>query len=165
MTEQELNREILLLLGCGIENGKIFDYDAKQYLIYNGNYITTPESPIVHKKDVRFEPLRNSKLAEYLVNVMIAKESRENNLYVTVKSTVDNPESVSPCIGKGIVLVTNKGTFNTAYYYNYCLACIDLIHQIAQVPSIYGYLRCFDYTKDQLLLSYNNSKEKGRSKR
>ena len=161
MTEQELNREILLLLGCGIEYGRVYDYDMKQYLIYNGNYITTPESLIVHKRDVRFEPLRNSKLCEYLINVMINKETTENGLYVTVMSVTENPESVAPCIGRGIMLVTNHGTFNTEYYYNYCLACIDIIHKIAQVPTTVGYLRGFDYTKDQLLAMYE-SKNKGR---
>ena len=121
MTEQELNNEILLLLGCGVENGRLFDYDTKQYLIFNGNYITTPDSVIVHKRDVRFEPLRNSKLAEYLLNVMLNKEAVENGLYVTVMSVVDNPESISPCIGKGLSLSTNMGIINTSYYYNYCI--------------------------------------------
>ena len=164
MTEQELSYELLLLLGCGIENGKIFDYDTNQYLIYNGNYITTPDSLIVHKRDVRFEPLRNNKLAEYLVNVMINKEANENGLYATVMSTIDNPESIPPCIGRGLTLVTNHGTFTTGYYYNFCIACIDLIYQLAQVPTNISYLRSFDYTKDQLLELYSG-RDKGRSKR
>lgn len=161
MTEQELNNEILLLLGCGVENGRLFDYDTKQYLIFNGNYITTPDSVIVHKRDVRFEPLRNSKLAEYLLNVMLNKEAVENGLYVTVMSVVDNPESIPPCIGKGLSLSTNMGIINTSYYYNYCIACIDLIHRIAGVPIDTGYLRGFDYTKEQLLSMYQaKNKEK-----
>lgn len=154
MNETDLNTNILMLLGCGVENGRLFDYDTGQYLIFNGNYITTPESVIVHKRDVRFDPLRNSKLCEYLVNVMIAKETNENGLYVTVMSTEDNPNSIPPCIGKKIILVTNRGNYVTEYYYNYCLACIDLIHLLAQVPVQKGYLRNFDYTKDQLIKMY-----------
>ena len=164
MTEQELNYELLLLLGCGIENGKIYDYDTQQYLIYNGNYITTPDTLIVHKRDVRFDPLRNSKLAEYLVNVMINKEAQENGLYVTVMSTVDNPESNPPCIGRAITLTTNHGTIVTGYYYNYCIACIELIHRLAQVPTDFSFLRSFDYTKSQLLEMYN-ARDKGRNKK
>lgn len=160
MTESELNMSILMLLGCGIENGRLFDYDTMQYLIYNGSYITTPESIIVHKRDVRFEPLRNSKLCEYLVNVMISKETSENGLYVTVMSTLDNPNSTPPCIGKKIMLVTNHGNFDTEYYYNYCLACIDLIHRLAQVPTPKGYLRRFDYTKEQLLKMYDSKNKR-----
>lgn len=164
MTEQELYTEILMLLGCGIQSGRVFDFDTRQYLIYNGNYITTPESLIIHKRDVQFDPLKNSKLCEYLVNVVIQKESKENGLYVQAMHTIENPESIPPCIGRGILLVTNNGTITTEYYYNYCLACIDLIHRICQVPTPAGYLRSFDYTKSQLLEIYD-AKNKGRSKK
>lgn len=164
MTENELYNETLLLLGCGIVNGKVYDYDNNQYLIYNGNYITTTDSMIVHKRDVRFEPLRNAKLAEYLVQVMIKKEEEENGLYVTTMAIVENPRSVPPCVGKALSLVSNMGNITTNYYYNYCIACIELIHRLAQVPNTFTHFREFDYTREQLLKMYSD-RDKRRSKK
>lgn len=160
MNEELLYQEVLMFLGCGIMNGRLHDYDRKSYVIYNGNYIVTNQSIIVHKRDVRLDILRNSKLAEYMLSIMIDKESAENGLYVTAISSSDNPESVPPCIGKAVSLITNNGNITTSYYYNYCLACIEAIYQLAQVPD-YHKLHSLDYTKEQLLALYAE-REKGR---
>lgn len=144
----QLLSDVLNVLGLTILNGKVYDTDKCQYLIFNGSYIIVPQSLIHHRKDVMLDILVNNKLVEYLMNVMIQKETEDNGLYMQVLSTEELPNPRVAFNKRRLIAKTNKGEFATAYYYNYCLCCIDLIFKIAQYPAIN--LHTFDYTDEYI---------------
>ena len=61
------------------------------------------------------------------MNVMIQKETEDNGLYMQVLSTEELPNPRVAFNKRRLIAKTNKGEFVTAYYYNYCLCCIDSI--------------------------------------
>lgn len=145
----QLLRDILNVIGLSIENGRLYDTDKCQYLIFNGNYIIVQDSIIHHRRDVVLDILTNNKLTEYLMNVMIQKETEDNGLYLQVLSTDEEQyPKIPPFSKRRLVAKTNKGEYYTEYYYNYCLCCIDLIFNIAQFPVIN--LHTFDYSDEYI---------------
>lgn len=146
MTEEQLYYEILNMLGLEIIQGRIYDSDAGSFLIYNGGFLYTNDSVIIHKKDTIFNPLYNNKLAEYLLNVLFEKEKQDNGLYVKLFGSNEGQRCGLRTISLSII--TNKMNITTGYFYNYCLACIHAMYILADmfVPN----LSAFDYTPEML---------------
>ena len=159
MTIAELEREVLNILGLCIQNGKIFDIDKGQYLLFNGKFIYMQDSTIlIHKNDIKFNIINNVKLANYLLNVLIQKESEENGTYV---KTISIGEAGNPLLGfvkrniivqlqfqcnDGIVTETLVGD----YYFNLCISYISMIYKLSGTPLSFN-LSDFDYTEQELI--------------
>lgn len=149
----QMQIELLNIIGLDIkDNGRLFDQDTNQFLTFNGRYIIVREkAPIIHKGDVEFDPIHNRKLAEYLLNVLICKEKQDNGLYIKMmyineRFDPKNPQAINK---KSLVVTTAIDTIETHKYYNYCLACIEMIYLISGTPLSFD-LSAIDYTKQQM---------------
>lgn len=153
--------EILNILGLSVDSstGRIFDVDKGVFLIFNNNYVYTEDSLIIHKGDVAFDIMGNPKLAEYLMNVLLQKESEENGLYAQMILLLEDFNSTPPYTKRALDLKTGTNiNIQTQYYYNTCLAYIEMIYLISGIPISID-LHTFDYTIQQLEKMY-----KGRGK-
>lgn len=145
--------EVLNILGLQVEptTGRIFDSDKMVFLTFNNNYIYTDTSLIIHKRDIKFDMFGNMKLAEYLFNVLLKKESEENGLYVQMVSFLE--DTSSDYIKRALYVRSSAGEFQSKYYYNICLAYINLVYLISGTPMSFE-LKSFDYTLPQLKAMY-----------
>lgn len=149
--------DVLNILGMSDMNGKIFDVDMGSYLIFNGSYIVTPNAVIRHKHDTVFDIFTNVKLAEYLLNVLIKKEEIENGLYVKMITIDEVMNQALSFLQRGVVVHSSVGEFRSGIYFNYCLACIEMMFLLSGTPLSYD-LHSIDFTKEYIEATYNSSK-------
>lgn len=164
MTIKELENEVLNIIGLSVDRGKIFDIDKGQYLLFNGKFIYVEDSSLlIHKNDIKFNIINNVKLANYLLTVLIQKEAEENGIYVKLISTGEVPSSIPslPFCNKHNISIQLQfynsdlnrqisETLFSDYYYNLCLAYIQMIYQISCTP-LSVKLSDFDYTDDDII--------------
>lgn len=134
MTEKEiLLNNLLNVLGLQIKDNKIYDQDSFTYLVYNEGYLYPINiiGMINHKKDTEFDPISNAKLAKYLFNMLLTKESEDNDLYVN--SFGSAPSQSTPPKYR-LEVSTNNGHFASGYYYLESLQYIEMMFQITGSP-------------------------------
>lgn len=144
--------ELLNIIGLGVKQGKLFDTDNSKYLTLSGKFIFIRElTPIIHKGDIEFDPLHNKKIAEYLLNVLICKEKEDNGLYIRMMYVNESFDPKNPHLitKKSLVIKTDTETIETHKYYNYCLACIEMIYLISGTPLMLD-INAIDFTKEQV---------------
>ena len=147
--------DILNILGLSDLNGRVFDTDTGSYLIFNGAYIVTQNAMIRHKQDTLFDIFTNIKLDEYLLNVLLKKEEIENGLYVKMITTDEVMNYSLSFLQRGIVVHSSVGEFRSGIYFNYCLACIEMMFLLSGTPLSYD-LHSIDFTKEYIKATYNN---------
>lgn len=151
--------EILNILGLEVRNGRIFDLDKGQYLIFNGNYIYTDNSVIIHRRDIKLNLLTNNKLVEYFLNVLFQKEAEENGFYVQMMSLVDHPNNNPPYLKRAINIITTMGTYQSDYFFNCCLSYIHMMYLVSGTPLTFD-LHQYDLTREQVFELYGDKKKK-----
>lgn len=148
---ETLYGDILNMLGLEVKpDGRIYDTDAFDYLIYNGGFIYMSKPELLHKKDTPFNPIENPKLANYLLNVLIKKESQDNSLYiVTIGSEAEPARPTDKMIRYRACISSNQGDFRSEYFYLQSLQHIQLMYMITGTPMMVD-LKQFDLTKEQI---------------
>lgn len=161
MLVHELRNELLNILGLCIDKGRIFDIDTGQYLLLDGKLIYDQDSALlIHKNDIRFNPLGNTQLTSYLLNVALQKDAQENGTYAKVISINEFPNRnpahgfAKRSVSLQLEFHTNMKPYNqmmhTGYYYNLCLAYIEMIYKVSCVPLSFN-LYEMDYTEENMI--------------
>ena len=135
MTDKEiLLNNLLNVLGLQIKDNKIYDQDNFTFLVYNGGYLYPANTigMINHKKDIEFDPIANAKLAKYLFNMLLTKETEDNDLYVNSFGSAPSVTAVPPKYR--LEVSTKGGHFNSEYYYMESLQYIEMMFQITGSP-------------------------------
>lgn len=130
---ETLINSLLNILGLQIKDNKIYDQDSFTFLVYNGGYLYPygASGLIQHKKDIEFNPLDNVKLSKYLFNVLLTKESEDNDLYVNTYGSSSN--GATPPKYR-LELSTSGGHFYSSYYYKESLQYVEMMFQITGSP-------------------------------
>lgn len=147
-----LNNEVLTILGLGIVDNKIYDYDKDKFVMFKGGNICTGDCLVFHKKDIKFDLLENIKLAEYFMNILFVKEEEDNGLYIQYFNIINSTESLYPL--RSIEVNTNIGKYTTDFFHNYCLAIIHLIYIMTGTPLSFS-LHELDFSKERLIQLYS----------
>lgn len=135
MTDMEiLINSLLNVLGLQIKDNKIYDQDSFTFLVYNGGYLSPIDTSAIihHKKDNIFNPVENAKLAKYLFNVLLKKESEDNDLYIN--SYGSSPQSNTLPTKFRLEVSASSGHFTSDYYYMEALQYIEMIFQLTGSP-------------------------------
>ena len=148
---ETLYGDILNMLGLEMKpDGRIYDTDAFDYLVFNGGFIYMNRPGLVHKKDTPFLPIENPKLANYLLNVLIKKESQDNSLYIiTIGSEGEPARPQDKMVRYRTCITTDKGALRSNYYYLQSLQYIELMFLLTGTPLTID-LRSFDLTQEQI---------------
>lgn len=156
MGNEHITFDLLNMLGLEENNGKVYDTDLNTYLIFNGGFLILGPTAILHKRDTKFDPIRNVKLTEYLLNILFQKESSDNGLYVYSFGLNDNINPVNMLKTFQCVVVTNKGEFSSDLFYNCNLAYIHCMYEITGTPALD--LHFYDYSEKELYERIKNKK-------
>lgn len=89
----------------------------ERILKYNPNGFT-----LVHKGEIKFDPLNNFKQAQILFSVFLQMQEEEEGLYTQMLYDEKNFEDKTR-----IVVRTNQNNFISKFYYNISLGYIELI--------------------------------------
>lgn len=135
------------ILGLELRNNKVFDVDNNSFLLYKGGFLIYGPTAIIHKKDTVLDILHNYKLTEYLLQVLLAKELKENSLYV---QSYGLEVTAAPLKQYYLCAVTNKGNFESAKYFNSNLAIIEFMYYIAGLDA-YSLRSEYDYTMEEAI--------------
>lgn len=92
-------------------------------LKYNPNGFT-----LVHKGEVKFDPLNNFKQAQQLMSIFLQMQEQEEGLYTQMFYDEKNSEDKTR-----IFMRTNLGNFASQYYYNISLGYIELIFALSGI--------------------------------
>lgn len=145
--------EILSVLGFEYVNGKVFDQDSMDYVIYNDGYILDPDnSYIIHSNDTIFDIIGNYKLTETLFKIFLAKENEDNGLYVFSSSIIDEEKyNVDRYLRRAVRLECTSPiiAFESKKYFNLNLAYIELMYMISGYPLDLN-LSELDYTEESM---------------
>lgn len=156
MDENRIIFDLLNMLGLEEKDGKVFDTDTMTFLIFNGGFLTVGPTTILHRRDVRFDPIHNMKLTEYLMNVLFTKEAQENGLYVYSFGLNDHVNPVTLLKTFQCVVITNNGEVKSDIYYNCNLAYIDCMYRITGTPNYDMHMA--DYKESELYERLKNKK-------
>lgn len=156
MDETNIVFDLLNMLGLEENNGKVYDADLGTYLIFNGGFLILGKTAILHKRDVKFDPLHNVKLTEYLMNILFQKEFNDNGLYVYSFGLNDNVNPVTLLKTFQCIVVTDRGEFGSDLFYNCNLAYIQCMYKITGRP--YQDLHFYDYSEKELYERIKNKK-------
>lgn len=157
MSDGRITFDLLNMLGLEEKNGKVYDADLNTYLIFNGGFLVLGPTTILHKRDIKFDPIRNMKLTEYLLNVLFQKESNDNGLYVYSFGLNDHINPVTLLKTFQCVVVTNKGEFGSDMFYNCNLAYIQCMYKITGTPAPPD-IHSYDYSEKELYERIKNKK-------
>lgn len=157
MSDGRITFDLLNMLGLEEKNGKVYDADLNTYLIFNGGFLVLGPTTILHKRDIKFDPIRNMKLTEYLLNVLFQKESNDNSLYVYSFGLNDHINPVTLLKTFQCVVVTNKGEFGSDMFYNCNLAYIQCMYKITGTPAPPD-IHSYDYSEKELYERIKNKK-------
>lgn len=145
----ELILNLFSILGLEPKDGKVYDTDRNAFLIFHGGNLIISNTIIKHKRDVEFDPLSNTKLAEYLLTVLFAKEGQDNGLFVLTYGLEDIILPYDKIKVFRCSVSTNNGNLLSDRYYNPSLAYIDIMYMLTGMPK--PNLHMWDYTKQHVL--------------
>lgn len=123
---------VLQCVDMKINNITIFSQSSKgevsfndRVLKYNPNGFT-----LVHKGEVKFDPLMNFKQAQQLMSILLKLQEEDEGLYTQM--FYDEKDSSGE--KTRIVIRTNMGVYTSQYYYNISLGYLELIFVLSGIP-------------------------------
>lgn len=148
MMDNRIIYDLLTMLGLEEREGKIYDSDLESFLIFNGGFLILNETSIIHRRDIKFDPVHNVKLTEYLLNVFFKKEEQDNGLYIYSFGLTDyiNPVTLLKTF-QGVV-TSNQSEIRSDFFYNCNLAYIHCMYLISGFPS--EDIHMYDYTEKDM---------------
>lgn len=154
---EQIQYELLNIIGLSVRNNYIYDDDNFDFLIYENGMLKITHQGIFHKNDYLFDPIYSFKQIQYLFNVFCKKEEVDNGLYIqslgTNSSQIDLGDSIRGT-KYSLHVDTSEGSIDTNYYFNLSLPYIEAIYRMAHIfendPSVVMKLKDLDFTPEQM---------------